>query len=202
MVGVTARATGMCPLCARIVGPEVLRESPDHIAASTPAPAVIAIDVPIGLLDVGSRRCDRDVRRLLGRRSASVFTAPIRPLLTAASYAEASAIRRTVEGKGLSVQAWAIVPKIREADDALRADPALRGLVREAHPELCFAFVDDGRPLTHAKKTADGKAQRVAVLRDAYAAVWTAARVARGEAVTVPAEPPRDRFGLPMEMVY
>jgi hypothetical protein len=36
---------------------------------------------------------------------------------------------------------------------------------------------------------------------DAFAALWTAERIAPGEAVTLPEVPPRDRHGLPMEMV-
>jgi predicted RNase H-like nuclease len=31
--------------------------------------------------------------------------------------------------------------------------------------------------------------------------VWTARRIASGNSVTVPAAPPVDRFGLPMQMV-
>ena len=36
---------------------------------------------------------------------------------------------------------------------------------------------------------------------DAFAALWTAGRAARGEAHTVPSVPSRDSHGLPMEMV-
>jgi predicted RNase H-like nuclease len=36
---------------------------------------------------------------------------------------------------------------------------------------------------------------------DAFACAWTADRIVRGQAVTILAAPPRDRFGLPMEMV-
>ncbi len=48
----------------------------------TPAPKVIAIDIPIGLLDtpeIGGRECDREARRLLKPpRASSVFSPPIR----------------------------------------------------------------------------------------------------------------------------
>ena len=37
---------------------------------------------------------------------------------------------------------------------------------------------------------------------DACAAAWTAARVARGRAQRLPAEPPVDERGLSMEIVY
>ncbi|MBI4571221.1 MAG: DUF429 domain-containing protein, partial [Chloroflexi bacterium] len=39
-------------------------------------------------------------------------------------------------------------------------------------------------------------------LYDACAAAWTAARFARGEHGTLPAEPPTDSRGLRMEIVY
>ena len=75
-----------------------------------PRPEVVAVDVPIGLPQRGPRDCDVEARRLLGARRSSVFPAPIRGVLAAASHAEASRARRQVEEKGLSVQAWAIVP--------------------------------------------------------------------------------------------
>lgn len=50
---------------------------------------IIAVDVPIGLLDayeVGGRACDRAARKFLGKtRRNSVFPAPVRPVLAAIS---------------------------------------------------------------------------------------------------------------------
>jgi predicted RNase H-like nuclease len=196
------------------------------IANASPSPGVIGIDVPIGLVETGPRECDTLVRQALGsKRGASVFPAPIRPVLAAHDHAEASATRRAVEGKGMSVQSWGIAPKIREVDEALRDDHELRGRIREVHPELCFHVMNRERPLTDSKKKPVGKRERVALLRaqfgdvvlealaskprgcasddllDAFAAVWTARRVARDEAKTIPANPPRDRYDLPMRMI-
>jgi len=197
-----------------------------EIAQSTPPPAVIGIDVPIGLLPAGARACDCEARRRLGfPRSASVFPAPIRRVLVAGDQVEASAVRRSIEGKGMTVQAWGIVPKVIEVDEALRADAGLRAVTREVHPELCFAGMNGGRPMVHSKKKTEGRAERVAVLRehfgdvidnaiaskpkgcqyddllDAFACAWTAARIIRGEAEVIPTNPPPDDFGRPMEMV-
>jgi predicted RNase H-like nuclease len=36
---------------------------------------------------------------------------------------------------------------------------------------------------------------------DAFAALWSADRIARGEAINLPAIPPRDSVGLRMEIV-
>lgn len=203
------------------VVPEVMT-----LARRSPPADVIGIDVPIGLVDRGARACDLEARRLLGfPRSASVFPAPIRPLLDADSYATASAIRRREEGKGLSVQAWGIVPKIREVDEALRGDAVLAERLYEVHPELCFMFLNGERAMAHGKKSPLGRAERIALLGkafgndmdralrsrpagcaeddllDAFAAAWTAARIALGRAVTIPEDVPRDRHGLPMRMI-
>jgi predicted RNase H-like nuclease len=165
-------------------------------------------------------------RRLLVARRSSVFPAPIRPILTATSQANASRIRRLVEGKGVSIQAWAIVPKIVEVDAWLRADDVRREIVREVHPEVSFFFLNGKRPMNTAKQKADGQSERLAVLRtwagkavvdavarqrelgckaddiaDAMVALWTAERIACGTAISIPAKPPLDACGLRMEML-
>lgn len=190
------------------------------------APTVVAIDVPIGLLERGGRECDVEARRVLGPRRSSVFTAPIRPLLTATSQAEASRIRHQLEGKRVSIQAWAIVAKILEVDRLLRSNPAWCEIIREVYPELCFFFLNGKRPMSESKKKAGGRAERVSLLRawcgemidealgerpklgckaddivDAFAALWTAERIQRAEAVSIPPIPPVDAHGLRMEMV-
>lgn len=189
-------------------------------------PRVVAVDVPIGLLGRGARVCDVEARCLLGVRRSSVFPAPIRAMLAATSQADASTIRYRTEGKRVSIQTWAIVPKIAEVDRLLRADEAARGIVREVHPEVSFFFLNGERPMSAAKGKADGQAQRLSLLRewageavvealarrreltckaddivDALVALWTAERIDGGRAVSIPAQPPRDDYGLRMEMV-
>ncbi len=94
-----------------------------EIAAFTPRPDIVMLDIPIGLARSGPRQCDLEARKLLGRpRSSSVFPAPIRPCLTATSYDDACAIRMCTEGKKISRQAWAIMGKVREVDTFLRAN--------------------------------------------------------------------------------
>jgi predicted RNase H-like nuclease len=115
--------------------------------------------------------------------------------------------------------------RIREVDERLRAEPDLQIRVREVHPEVCF-YSWAGRPMQHAKRSPEGKAERLALIErqfgaafamarsaihprlaadddiiDAFAALWTAERIFRGEASTVPARAPIDRYGLRMEMV-
>ena len=132
--------------------------------------ALVAVDVPIGLPsgvpnDDGRRRADAAARAFLGRRRASsVFSAPNRPTLDAASYREACEleVRARGGGLGLSQQAYRIIPKIRDVDLAIRAEH--QGLpevgpgvwVREVHPEVVFAALAGegacGHGLVHAKR--------------------------------------------------
>jgi predicted RNase H-like nuclease len=95
-----------------------------------------AIDIPIGLLDY-SRACDKAARKLLGQpRGTSVFAAPCRAAVSATTHASASQINREKTGRGLSQQAFGIVPKIKQVDDAIRAE--FQRWVLEVHPEFAF----------------------------------------------------------------
>jgi predicted RNase H-like nuclease len=188
---------------------------------------ILTIDIPIGLAEGGPRQCDLDARQLLGPRASSVFPTPVRAALAGATYSEACALSRSDCGKALSKQTFAIIDRIRAVDAALRGSPTLRARVREVHPEVCFYFWNGGRPLAHGKKSVEGALERRALVEgtfgvgahsrvralyrpsrvadddilDAFAALWTAQRVVRGEATTLPPQPPKDRHGLSMEMV-
>lgn len=194
-----------------------------------PAPDVLAIDVPIGLPDIGARECDKAARQLLGpQRGSSVFSAPLRPMLAAETYVEASRIRFGIEQKKMSIQAWGIVPKIREVDAILGRDARLQARVHEVHPEVSFCFLggQQQRP-QFSKKKREGREERIRLLEpvfgqavrqalatkrelasqeddilDAFVALWTAGRILSGSARTLPAEPAKDSRGLRMEIVY
>ncbi len=190
------------------------------------------IDIPVGLPDSGpdGRLCDREARKLLGRgRAASVFSAPVRGTLAADSYPAALELSRHATGRGLSVQTWNIVPKIREIDTLLCGNRALQGVLRECHPELCFWSLNDMRAMRDNKKGAQGQRQRQRVLERYFpqchalleqaCARFLRREVARDDIIdamvcavtsrygygryrTVPSSPAKDGQGLPMEMVY
>lgn len=194
------------------------------------APEIVAIDIPIGLPDKGPRACDQAARKLLGSRGASVFPAPIRPLLACADWAAACATRQRVERKRISKQAWAITPKINEVDRLLQRHEVARSKLREVHPEVCFTVMNGGTPMLHPKKRSAGRQERLSLLEtifrredlaaaldprlklrrevarddvlDAFAALWTARRVHVGTARVLPDPPPRDGCGLPCEIVF
>jgi len=200
----------------------------EAILARYPDARCVAIDIPIGLTeDCHPRICDGLARRYLGRRRNSVFPAPDRRILTLRSYPEASATFRSLCGKGIPRQAFALHSKIAEVDRLM--SPQLQAWVVEVHPEVCFWALAGGRPMDHYKKTPEGFQERRQLLTiglegvpipdwteasvlarpaepddvlDAVAAAWTAFRVAEGHAERLPANPPTDAKGLRMEMVY
>ena len=65
---------------ARPVGEVHVRIVPDFadVLAAPEAPIIVAVDMPIGLLDEGTRACEIDARRLLGRSAGTVFPMPPR----------------------------------------------------------------------------------------------------------------------------
>ena len=83
--------------------------------------------------------------------------------MSASTYAEANAASVAAQKKGIPQQAWAIYPKIREVDEALQANAALRGRVFEVHPELTFSTWSDA-PILPAKRTPEGHVIRRALI--------------------------------------
>jgi predicted RNase H-like nuclease len=185
----------------------------------------VLIDIPIGLPDSGpgGRLCDRGARHLLGSgRATSVFSAPARGT-------QALALNRQATGRGLSRQAWNIVPKIRDIDSLLCGKPALRAVLRECHPEVCFWALNGQQAMRSNKKPREGQQERLRVLErdlpqchvlfeqacaaflrrevacddiiDAMACAVTA-KQGYGRYTTVPVIPERDGHGLAMEIVY
>ena len=170
---------------------------------------VVAIDIPIGLPNHGARQADVLARKLVGRRSSSVFSTPVRAALAASTHARATAISLEATGKGISQQAYALGAKILEVDVWAQTESGRQ--VVEVHPEVSFATIANA-PLMHPKSTWAGVEERRSLLMeegvsvpvdlglagemaavddvlDAAAASWTAARVARRLAVSYPSTP-------------
>lgn len=192
------------------------------LAERLPSNSLIGIDMAIGLAERGDRECCRAARALLGRpRASSVYALPVRGCLSAHDYPGANARQREIDGRGLSRQAWALGPKLREVDRFVRSPAATRLSLVEVHPEVSFA-VWGGAPMRASKLTPPGRAERHRLidarwpgerlrlwaqvrgsaaaddLADAFAALWSADRVRRGVAFTLPERPLHDRYGLPM----
>ena len=135
----------------------------------------LLVDIPIGATNDGPRACDKEARDKLGIRGVSVFPAPCRAVVDysqqtdddAATYSRANRLQREVLDSGISQQAWNITDKIAEMDEYLRESvESLSVDVVESHPECCFAALNDGYPIAHAKSSQTGRAARFAVLDD------------------------------------
>jgi predicted RNase H-like nuclease len=194
-------------------------------------PHTLALDMPIGLLSAavpGGRACDMLARKVLGRpRASSVFTPSVRQALAATDYRSALAINRAsaLDAPGLSIECFYLFAKLREVDAAMTA--ARQRRVKEVHPELGFAALNDGTAMRPPKRSAEGYAARRTLLMhagypdparfldafkrkdvqrddllDAHALLWSAARIARGEATRLPRRPSRDDKGLAMEIWF
>ncbi|KLI97863.1 DUF429 domain-containing protein [Luteimonas sp. FCS-9] len=189
---------------------------------------VVAVDVPIGLAEHGAREVDVLARRFVGgRRACSVFSAPVRGILDAASQPEASRRHRAIDGRGFGAQAFGLLAKIRDWDTVLRSDADAARIVREVHPEVSFAALNGGVGLAEGKKSVAGAAKRMQLLSavlgaqveallsavprraaarddllDALVALWSAERIAAGIACSLPSPPGRDAVGLPMAIWY
>ena len=168
----------------------------------------IAIDMPIGLGQHDRRDCDAQARVLLGPRRSSLFAPPVLAALAHEAYGDANRWSKETTGRGISKQAWMLVPKIREVRAlAERTDLPLH----ESFPELSFLALNGDVPLSHPKRTWNGMAARLELLRgvrleppvdagpagavaaddliDAAALAWSAARIASGTARCLPAAP-------------
>lgn len=192
--------------------------------------ALILVDIPIGLPEaVNDRACDQAARKILGPRRSSVFPVPCRAAVFAPDYDAAIKINEQVTGKRIFRATWNLFPRMRKVDELLQTDTQARKVIREAHPEVMFWGLNRGGPLNFSKKAAAGEGERLEILKrvyppakalffemkenlpgrsaapddlmDALAAAVTGLLGGR-ELKTLPENPERDAYDLPMEMVY
>lgn len=188
------------------------------------------IDMPIGLPDSmhKSRECDSIARKLLGKGLGSrVFEPPPRRTLTCETYEEACRVSEMLIGKKMSRQTYNIREKIHELDTILRNNRDYVGKLRESHPELAFAALNNRQALQVSKKKKAGIQGRLQVLQRHYPHARDLFNYAKGSILRkdaglddivdamalavmaryakklrpLPADPPRDAVGLPMEIV-
>jgi predicted RNase H-like nuclease len=193
--------------------------------------AIIAIDMPIGLPEraiKGGREPDWAAREFLGSQRASVFPVPSRRAVYACAlgYAAVTAIAQDTSDppRKPSRQVLGITPRIRQIDEFLRQEPALRERVFEVHPEVSLMVMNNDEPLPERKKVKGrinphGMQLRKELLRkegfllsfldqnpprgagrddfyDACACAWSARRILHGNARVFPCHPPIDAAGL------
>jgi predicted RNase H-like nuclease len=199
-----------------------------ELMAPIPPGALVCVDIPIGLPETGARECDRTARQRLGSpRGSSVFPAPIRGVLGMdLDYRQTCARHRRLDsGRGMSQQAYQLLPKIHQVDCYLRENAFRAHCVIEVHPEVSFAMWNGGTPMAFRKSKSEGRGERAQLidfvwpqererlwelvrahecqrddLNDAFAALWTARRVVAGTAVRMCSAPEVDATGLRMEI--
>jgi predicted RNase H-like nuclease len=156
----------------------------DVVRAAYPDAVCIGVDIPLG---EGPRAADIEARGFVGPRRSSVLPAPGRQARAAMTFAET--------GGGTSRQAFALVPKILEVEQAAAEDTR----IFEVHPEVSFCKLK-GAHLEEPKTTWNGFMERRRLLAgagieipddldfgiplidvlDAAVAAWSAARCASG----------------------
>jgi predicted RNase H-like nuclease len=183
---------------------------------------VVAVDMPLGLLDTGWRLADTQAAAVLGRLRGSVFRVPPHAVWQEEHYESANRRCRELTGAGLSRQSWGLAVKLREANSCLAEAGGDR--LYEVHPEVSFWALAGKTPLAHRKKSWAGQMARRALLEaagvvvpdelgdvgrvppddvlDAAAAAWSAHRIAEGRAHTLPDPPQYDRRGRPIAIWY
>lgn len=124
---------------------------------------LILIDMPMGLPDqYHPRTVEAKARKLLPQKSSSIFGVPSRGAVYASSYREAKSINLKEIGKSISIQSWNIVPKIKELDQFLKN---CHVPIYEAHPELCFHFLQKENHSIPSKKSLEGVQMRKDILK-------------------------------------
>jgi predicted RNase H-like nuclease len=128
-----------------------------EVLAAPEAPAVVAVDMPIGLperIGPAGRGPEGAVRPLLGARQSAVFSVPPRAAIYAEEFRIACRIAQETSAppRMMSKQLFNIAPKIREVDRALRTDAAAAARVFEVHPEVAFWRLNGERALREPKK--------------------------------------------------
>lgn len=168
--------------CVKVFGRGKFPSLLEHFGGA----CVVLVDMPIGLPEgvPTYRCCDNEARkRLKGHRQSSVFTVPSRDFVTEFVNAEKcgqpwkyDCANRWIKckcpnAKSISQQAFHIVKKIVEVDNALQfRNPNASPEVREAHPEICFwalnkTLVGKKKPMRHSKKDGWGFLERFRLVK-------------------------------------
>lgn len=187
--------------------------------------AIIAVDMPIGLPDQHGRRAETEARKVLGKRSSSVFSTPPYVAVQAKDWENACLInlQHSNPPRKLSKQSFGLFPKIKEIDALI--SPGLQRKLHEVHPEVSFYHMNRCQPLQFNKKTKEGELERQTLLKgagfpifdlsvqtyprkfvarddivDACACAWTARRIQLKIQQNYPFEPEVNGRGLQMQI--
>ncbi len=185
------------------------------------------VDMVIGLPSNKDHvRPDTYARRIIKERGATIFPAPCRQAVYADTVGEAYEENERILGKKFTPLTVGIIPKMREVDTFLQNNPGFKNVIKESHPEVCFARMN-GRTMQSKKSEIDGMEERINLLAgyiskissskisamaksmkcnvddilDAICLAVTANIAAQGYVESIPENPMKDETGLLMQMM-
>ena len=171
-------------------------------------------------------RPDTLARRIVSPRTSTIFPVPCRAAVYADSEAEQIKKNKECLGKELAKQTCAIIPKMKELDVFLQEHEGYKNVIKESHPEVCFARLN-GSVVMSKKAKVEGVEERICILRqyvpelmmstindktkefgcnkddiiDAICLAVTGMLNTLGKAESIPENPAKDNTGLKMQMV-
>lgn len=147
--------------------------------------AIVAIDVPLGVLEHGGARpCDTAARGLLDKGHSSVFSPPAQYLFPALAKTTSGErwleVQRLVEERrtahpqelipGVTQQTVGILDKVADADAFLHANLDAQAWLIECHPEVSFLRLNEGTLLA-PKGSGKGVLDRLALIEREFPGV-------------------------------
>lgn len=189
----------------------------------------VLVDMVMGLpgnIKQYEQRPDGIARKIVKPRTSTVFAVPTRQAVYEVAKEKQREANISAIGKGLSAQTIAIIPKMREVDEFLLSNKEYVNVIRESHPEVCFARLN-GEVLMTNKSEKAGVLERVQVLSmfiqylsevyvtesakklgckaddilDAVCLAVTANLAVQGRTEIIPENPSTDDKGIIMQMV-
>jgi 8-oxo-dGTP diphosphatase len=122
------------------------------------------IDMVIGLQSSKNHiRPDIYARQIIKERTSTIFLAPCRQAVYANTVSEAYEENERVLGKKFTPLTVGIIPKIRELDSFFQKNPEYKNIIKESHPEVCFARLI-GRTMLSKKSEICGIEERINLL--------------------------------------
>lgn len=142
----------------------------DAVISTYPAAEYYLTDMVIGLADEHHLRTLEKLARekLKPHRTSTVFTPPCRAAVYEKDYESAKQKNKVLTQKSISIQAWNIVPKIIEVDQFLQHHAEYKKIIIEAHPEVCFASLNQGSPMFFKKNIEDGEQERTLLFKKVF----------------------------------
>jgi len=187
----------------------------------------VLVDMVIGLPSNEKHiRPDTFARRIIKERGSTIFPAPCRQAVYAENISLAYEENERVLGKKFTPLTVGIMPKMREIDMFLQENSHYKNVIKESHPEVCFAMLY-GKTLISKKSNSDGIEERIIILRrylpdiclerityeakqykckvddiiDAICLAVTANMIVQNKYQIIPDKPMKDESGLIMQMV-